>query len=122
MSDDLQAEFYGDLFRLGTTNVAIFGFGKTRAARIAAGGTLETELVTDDLLLRRGGNDLIAHLALARHGQDSPLPHWHPVHAFARCLREDETERMFAIRPRAIRETDLETFIRASRWNIGYPL
>jgi hypothetical protein len=122
VSDHLQESFYGDLFLIGTNNVAIFGFGKTRAARIAAGNQLETELVTDHLLLRRDGKRLLAHLDLARHGEDSPLPRWHVVHAFARCLREDETKHAFAEQRTAIREVDIDTFIRASRWNIGYPL
>ena len=71
---------------------------------------------------RRDGDVLLAELDYARHGRDSALPQWHPINAFVRCLREDETESVFEGEPRLIREIDLETFIRACRWNIGYPM
>jgi hypothetical protein len=115
MNTRRELDFYGDLFRIGSTNVAIFGFGKTRAARIAAGGARETELVTDHLILRRDGSQLLAELDYAAHGRDSPLPRWHAVDAFARCLREDETERAFAGDAPTIMEVDLETYRRAPR-------
>lgn len=78
--------------------------------------------MTDHLLLRREGSRLFAELDYAAHGRDSPLPRWHAVDAFARCLREDETERAFGAEAPNITEVDLETFIRASGWNIGFPL
>lgn len=115
-------DFYGDLFQINGCGVAIFGFGKTQVTRMAVGYSVEAELVTDHLFLRRDGDVLLAELDYARHGRYSTLPRWHQINAFVRCLGGDETESVYKHGPRAIREIDLETFIRACRWNIGYPM
>lgn len=119
---NISGSFYGDLFQICDWNVAIFGFGKSRAARLAAGRPLERQLATDDLNLRRDNDVLLAALDLGLHGERDVRPRWHRVEAFVRCLRENETANFFKSGVPDIVPVDLEQFIHASRWNIGYPL
>jgi hypothetical protein len=115
-------EFYGDMYRIEGWNVAIFGFGKSHAGRVAAGQRPAHYLVTDDLRLWREGNDLFAALDVAVFGERDARPRSHRVDAFVRCLREDETKRFYVDRPLALAPLPVDEFIRASRWNIGFPL